>query len=401
MTLHDTTELLKKAGIGSTIGVISILLIVISVRIGISIKNSLYPPLKDPPTQAFGPLAPLQFPESIVKNNFTYTLQTLSGSLPTDLPDRLAVFPIIESAPNFLNVETAKRKVASLNLLSESGGPVPGIQLPNDPYYEWDEQRDFYRKITMNINSFDFEMTSSYLSSLTVLSGKFISDEQSAINIAVNYLNGMGLMPKDIDLTKTTTQNNPEHYVTYPQLYSIKNEGQSNVLVPATKLADAKVIRVDLYQKDVEYELTTGVKEGEGQKTPLKLPILYPNLPYSNMGFWVASGPSSAMVTEAYFTYKKIDFSPLNANGDKIDATYAIKTIDQAYAELKDGKAYIPTYWGNDNNIFITNVYLAYYLARDSKGYLMPIYVFEGKNGFFAYVSALAEATPAETTPKE
>jgi len=381
MTLHNTAVLIRRAGIGSFVGIVSILLIVILVRVGISIKNSLYPPIKDPPTQTFGVLSPIQFPKSVVDNNFTYTLRTLSGELPTDFPDRLSVFPIVKNQPNFLNLDRVKKNVASIGFVSQDGTVLPDTPLTN-PFYEWNEQKDFYRKIIFNINSFDFKMTSSYLSSLTVLSAKFISNEQDAINVALYFLNLMGLTPNDIDLTKTTTQDNPAHYVTYPELYSIKSEAQGNILVTADKLSQTQVIRVDLYQRDVEYDMNTGLTEGADQKLHLKLPILYPQLPYSTMSFWVASGPSGAMVTQAFFTHKNIDLT--NA-----DATYGIKTPEEAFAELEGGKAYIATYWGSDNNIPVTDVYLAYYLTEDTQDYLMPIYVFEGKNGFFAFVSAI------------
>lgn len=382
MTLHNTTELIKKAGTGSVVGVISIILIVILIRVGINTKDSLYPPKKDPPLQTYGPLAPIQFPKNAVNNNFTYTLNTLSGELPTNLPDRLSVFPIVESIPNFLNLDTAKKKVASLGLVSEDGTMLPEIPLTS-PYYEWDEKTGFKRKLTMNINSFDFKMTSNYITSLAVLSSQFISDEPSAINVASNFLSSTELTPSDLDLTKTTTQNNPAHYVAYPRLYSIQRGPEGSTLVQTAKLSKTQVIWVDFYQKDVEYDLNTGLTDKPGQKVHLKLPILYPNPPHSTMSFWVASGLKSAMVTQAFFTHKNINFT-------NTDATYGIKTPKEAFAEVKDGKAYIAAYDGSDNNVTITDVYLAYYLAEDSRGYLMPIYVFEGKHGFFAYVSALA-----------
>lgn len=381
MTLHDTAILVKKAGIGSIVGIISILVIVILVRVSITVWESLHPQKKYPPTQAFGPLPPLKFPPSVVSNNFTYTLHTLSGDLPTTFPDRLSVFPILQSAPNFLNLDIVKRKVGSLSFVTELGEEIPENKL-NDPYYEWYEPGGFKRHIIFNINSFDFKMTSNYLASLGVLSGRFITNEQDAISVTRSFLRSAGPMPDDVDLEKTSTKDNPVPYVTYPRLYSIQSGSEGNILVPAAKLSQTHVIRVDLYQKDVEYDLDTGVREGK--KLKLKLPILYPQPPFSTMSFWVASGPDGAMVTQAFFTHKDINFN--NA-----DSTYGIKTVEEVFAELKDGKAYIAAYGGgNDNNIIITDVYLAYYLAEDSEGYLMPIYVFEGKKGFFGYISALA-----------
>lgn len=383
MTLHDTSMLLKKAGIGSTVGISVVVLIVVLVRVGIGIKNSYYPPTKDPPTQTYGALSPLQFPESIVNNNFTYTIETITGKLPDNLPDRLSVFPITESLPNFLNLDIARKKVASLGFISENGRTaLPETQLTN-PYYEWNEPAGFKRKMKMNINSFDFEMTSDFLSSVTVTSGKFISDERGAVEIAKNFLSDGGFMPNDLDLKKTTNPDNSGNYFTFPRLYSIQTGPQGNTLVEAVKLSEAQVIRVDFYQKDVEYDMKIGLTEGKKQKTHIKLPIVYPRPPFSIMSFWVASGQNDAMVAQAFFTHKNIDFnSP--------DATYGIKNVNEAFAQLKDGKAYIARYWGNNNNILITDVYLAYYLTEDTADYLLPIYIFEGKNGFIAYLSALS-----------
>lgn len=389
MTLHDTTILLKKAGIGSAVGITSIILIVILVRVSMGIYASLNPPLKDPPKQSFGALPPIEFPKNVADNNFTYKLETTSGGLPTTLtdgstpiPDRLSVFPIVESSPNFQNLDIAKSKVASLNFTVSGGGALPEKQL-EDPYYEWDETTGFNRKIKMNINSFDFTMTSDFLSSLIPLSGQFISSEPSAIQVAQNFLSIGGFTTKDLDFTKTSTPDNPVHYVTYPKLYSIQSGPQGNTLVETTSLSKTQVIRVDFYQNDVVYDMNTGGTEGAGQKVHLKIPIIYPHPPFSIMNFLVTSGPNGAMVTQAFYTHKNIDLT--NA-----DATYAIKTADEAFTELKNGKAYIAAYYGTDNIIPIKSVYLAYYLGEDSEGYLKPIYVFEGNNGFFAYVPALA-----------
>lgn len=395
MTLHDTTELLKKSGVVSTIGVVAIIVMVILIRVGLNIYDSLNPPEKDLPTQTFGVLPPLDFPPNAADNNFTYTLQTTTGELPatfpdgsTLIPDRLNVFPIIESPPNFLNLENAKKKVANLAFISETGDTVPEIQL-TDPYYEWNEQLGFKRKIVFNINSFDFKMTSNYLSSLTVLAAKNIYDELSAIGVARGFLQSVQLVPKDLDIAKTETRNNPLHYVTYPEIYSIESGPEGNTLVRATSLSKTQVIRVDFYQKDIEYDLNTGAKDERSKKAHMKIPIVYPKPPYSTMSFWIASGKTDAMVTQAFFTHRDIDIT-------QNEATYAIKTPEEAFNELKAGKAYIAAYWGNDSNIIIKDVYLAYYFGEDSKDYLMPVYVFEGKDGFFGYVRALSEEKPEE-----
>ncbi len=72
-------------------------------------------------------------------------------------------------------------------------------------------------------------------------------------------------------------------------------------------------------------------------------------------------------------------------------STYPLKTADQAFSELKDQKAYIASYYGNNNNVSIKNVFLAFYMEDAPQDYLMPIIIFEGDNGFFAYVSAITD----------
>ena len=370
------------------IGVGVIIVIVILVRVGFMVKDALFPPVMAPPTESFGDLPPYQFPNAQSNVNLTYSLETISGDLPTTLadgktsiPDRLSIFPIIHSTPNFLNLDKVKNKVASLDFTTPDGKVLPEIQLAN-PYYEWDESGGFNRKIIFDINSFDFKMTSGYLSSLTVLSAQHISDEKSAINTAQDFLLSAGLMPNDLDIKKTEDKNYPAQYVTYPQLFSIQNNGQENTLVSTTSLSKAQAIRVDLYQKDLEYDLDIGGTEYNIPKLHVNFPIFYPHPPYSTMSFWVASGQNSAEVTQAFFTHKDIDLSDATA-------TYAIKTPAQAFKELKDGRAYIAAHNGSDNNILIKEIYLAYYIGEDSQEYVMPVYVFEGNNGFFGYVPAL------------
>ena len=237
-------------------------------------------------------------------------------------------------------------------------------------------------------------MTSEYLLSLSAFNHQFITNEQDAIKTALAFLDTAKLTPTDIDVTKTNTQNSPVDYYTFPHLYSIQTGNQSNSLIETTSLSKAQVIRVNLYQKDVEYDLNTGKSGGEANiKVHEKMPILYPNTPYSTMEFWITSDPGKAVVGEAHYIHQDVDLS--DSSG-----TYNVISPQEAYDELSNTdltkrKAYIAAYNGSDNNILIKDVYFAYYLGDEpekySQKYLMPIYVFEGSNGFFAYVSAVRD----------
>jgi hypothetical protein len=120
MTLHETTEVGKKFIIGSSFVTVGIISLVIMFRVGVLIKDVLFPPQKAPPNMVYGELPPLTFPESITKETYTYNLNTLTGNLPEDFPDRLNVFPIVQPAPNLGNLDIAKIKIQKIGLVTKT-----------------------------------------------------------------------------------------------------------------------------------------------------------------------------------------------------------------------------------------------------------------------------------------
>lgn len=376
MSLHKATEMIKKFGIGVGIGLTAIILITIFIRIGGFIIGIVVPPKVTPPNHAFEVLPSIEFPQNKVDNNFTYVIDTATGALPTNFPDRLIVYPLEDPEPNFLNLEEAKLKAQSLQFTDAENKIVPETALGNGNY-EWNDTSGIDRKLRIDTVSFNFTLTSSYLSDLKVLGAENLSNELDAIETAKNFLGNIDLYPEDIDLAKIETPRKESSYDTFPKIYTIIN----GVLVPTTSLSTARVIRVDFHQKDIEYDLDTGVKKAP--KIKMRLPIRYPNPPFSTMSFWIASGDNQADVHAANFIHNKI---LTDSKG-----TYSIKTAADAFEELKNGKAYIASFAGLDQQILISNVYLAYYLGEQKQNYLMPIIVFEGQDGFFAYVSAIKD----------
>lgn len=381
MTLHSTVELMKKAIIWGGISIGGIVVIVIFFQIGVFFKNILFPPKVEAPSRLYEALPALEFPQSATTANLTYTLNTLSGDFP-QFPDRLRVYPIVQPEPNFLNLNKVKAKVAALGFTNQAGNPSQEVALGN-ANYEWNQATNPYEKIVFNIVNFDFTLTSRYLSYLPVLNAQQLSDENSAIDTAKLFLSSIQLLPEDLDFAKTKEPPKDTHYLTRPQLFSIRN----GALVPTTSLSKAQIIRVDFYQKDIEYKMSTGKPNGAGgfEMVDIKLPIMYPKPPYSTMNFFIGSATSDSQVYAANFVHKTITFP-----GDlDPEATYDIKTPQEAFEELKNGAGYIATDPGSQSEILINNIFLAYYLGEGKQEYLMPVIVFEGENGFFAYVSAV------------
>lgn len=376
MSLHKVTETVKKIALGITVGICGAIVLTLIFRVFILIKDVVFPPKITPPNLAYGNLPPVQFPQSGLANDYIYKLNTISGQLPDNFPDRLHIYPIVQKSPNLLNLAKVKTKLKAINFVDRFGEIYAEKSLGNGQY-EWAEPTGINRKFIFDTITFDFSLSSSYLASLNVLEAQNLGNEMESIEVVRKLLLNLGLLSTDIDTTISQRIKTNQNYNTYPKIYTIR-EG---FLVPATSLSSAKVIRVDLYQKEIEYDLDTGEKKAA--KIKMKLPILYPNPPYSTMSFWIGSSQASPEVYAADFIHRDI----LTTTDQP--ATYPLKTPQEAYEELKNGKAYISSYTGFGKEIKLNNIYLAYYLGKKPQKYLMPIVVFEGENEFFAYVSAV------------
>lgn len=322
--------------------VIGILIgIFVLIKVFFIIKEIISPTPAPPPTTSFGKLPPIFFPESINKK-FTYSVDTLSGKLPT-FPDRTNVYEMEKPGPDLLAVQRANEKVASLGFSSKP-------EQLSDIQYRWTSPGPPPKSLILNVNMASFTLYSSYLTDQTVLSGTYLGDQQSALNTAREFLNALNLYPEDIDEEKTKIE-----------LFSINNE----VLGPAESLSRAKLISVSYFQKDKD-----------------EIKMVYPGGTNSPMNIVVGSGEREPQVVNARFFYQRATDE---------SATYPIKTAEQAFDELKSGKGRIVSQKGNNLSIVIKNVYLGLYSEGKQQDYLMPVVVFEGNDNFVAYVSAVTD----------
>lgn len=320
------------------LGAITIVAILV-IKIGIAIKQKLYPAPVPPPTVSFGKLEVIKFPANVTKKPLKYTLDTISSTFPV-LPDRLKVYKITPNIVSFLSLEKAQSKVSKLDFGSQKS-------LISENTYQWIDRKQLIRKISFNILSSDFIYSTSFITDPTIRSINLSQTE--AINIAKTFLEDMSSFPDDIDLTKTKTS-----------LHTIKNY----TIVPSESISKAQIIKVDFFQKDVD-----------------KLPIYYPTLS-STINLLIGDRENNPQVVEALYTHKDISTE---------FATYPIKTASEAFLELKRGKAYISSFNEKETNVFIKNMFLGYYLGKDEQKYLIPIIIFEGDNDFFAYISAVKD----------
>lgn len=340
LTLHKATEETKQAIKWSGIAIIALVVLIIFIRTLGNIKEYFYPTPPPPPTVSFGKLPEVIFPKSQVNTTFTYEIDTLTGALPA-FPDRANVNQIQFSSPNLLSVQRASERVAKVGFNS-SGTPV------SKTVYRWQTVNP-YKEILLDVVSLNFTMTSEYLTNPQLLQSRQPLRETEAIQLSQNFFSQLISLPSDVGNPTTS-------------LLSVENER----LTPATSLSKSQIIRVDFYQKDI-YDLK----------------VYYPNPPYSVIYALVSGDTFRPQIVEAKSFYHILS---------DLTATYPIKTSQEAYDQLKQGKAYIASYYGTDNHLVIKNISLGYYLGETQQEFLEPIIVFEGKDGFFAYVPAIKDS---------
>ncbi|MBP9716926.1 MAG: hypothetical protein KBD51_03200 [Candidatus Levybacteria bacterium] len=322
--------------------VIGILIgIFVLIKVFFIIKEIISPTPPPPPTVSFGKLPPIFFPESINKK-FTYSVDTLSGELPS-LPDRTKVYEMEKPGPDLLAVQRANEKVSSLGFNNKP-------EQLSDIQYRWTSPGPPAKSLVLNVNMASFTLYSPFLSDPTVLSGATLGNQEDALSTAKTFLNALGLYPEDIDDEKTEVE-----------LFSINNE----VLGPAESLSRAKLISVSYFQTDKD-----------------EVKMVYPGGTNSPMNLVIGAGEREPQVVNARFFYQR---------STEESGTYPIKTAEEAFEELKNGKGRVVNQTGDNLEIVIKNVYLGLYSEGKQQEYLMPVIVFEGNNNFMAYVSAVKD----------
>jgi hypothetical protein len=342
-TLTTVTSKTKSTLKWLSISLVYLSILFVVTKIGIAIKERLAPTPPPPPTLAFGKLPSISFPKGEIDRKLTYSLDTITGFLPT-VPYQVKVYKMEHIKPQYLALDNARRRTSNVGFRSSE------INL-SKYWYRWTNEGYPFREITLNIFSPEFTLSSPFLSD--PLAARFATNfpnQTSAINTAVEFLSGMSSFPNDIDLTRTKTLS-----------YSITD----SILTPVANISRTQVTRVDFFQQALD-----------------QLPIYYPNATTSTINLLVASIQNQQIVIGANFTYQPISKSAY---------TYPIKTSSQAFSELKAQKAYIASYFGSTTNVAIKNVSLGYYIGKEKQDYVMPIVVFEGNDGFFAYVSAVRD----------
>lgn len=300
-----------------------------------------FPKPPPPPTVAFGPLSKPFFPEKKDLPEFTFTIETPEGALPT-FATQTKVYYVPPKPPRLLTLDNAREKVAGLGFRSSPERVSQTLYKFKHP----NVLSELEINIVSGIFSISYDLTSN---------PSLINNRPPVPNVAIdsvkNYLASGDFLAEDL-LGRTSYE-------------FLRIEGQR--LVKAISLSEANLIKVNLFRKDFD-----------------KLPCMTPDPNQANVWFIVSGQIQGGnQVIAGEYHHLPVDETQF--------ATYPIKTAEQALEELKEGQGYIANLGLNeDGKVTIRRIYLAYYDSQSiDDTFLQPIVVFQGDDDFYAYVLAI------------
>lgn len=341
-TLTQTAITTRKALKYGAILLVAIFILKTAWGVGQDIWRRINPPPPPPPTVAFGKLPKLKFPEKETPE-LTYRLETIQGALPT-LSDIDRVYFMPQSPPNLLALDRAKEKARQMGFSGQSEN-IGGTN------YRWTTSTTPPTTLEMEINSGNFYLRYQYENDQELLVQKNLPTDEEAAREAKAFLQTNDLLTEDL-----ATGSAEFNYLKYTPPN----------LVPAISLSEADFVRVNLFRADLN-----GLR-------------IFPPNPKEALVSFLFSGnrERGKRIIEINYTYYPIDHNT--------SATYPLKPINTAWQELQTGEGYIANLGQNDKDITIRQIYLTYYDSEEPQTFLQPIYVFQGDNNFYGYVSAIA-----------
>ena len=344
MSLTDTAYYTRRAINWGILGVIAYILLRIFWSIFIAVFVIFFPPKAIPPNHAFGKLPTIKFPAAAPDPaKLVFQLQTIEGDVPK-ASESANVYFMPKKAPNLLALNNAQEFAGQLEF-----NPTPIQESKN--IYRFNDQEFPLRRLRYDIVSSNFIVRYAFEQDPSVFLERSFPAPDTIKQEAINMLTTYDLYNDDL------SSGSPE--VTYWKL-------NGTTLVPVGSLSQADAVRIDFFRTPIGGMKIFTASPGEA-------PV--------SLIFSGASHRKKRLLQLAY-THWPIDIQTF--------ASYGLKTSAQAWQELQSGMGYIARYPTGGDTAVIRNVYLGYYDSYEVQTYLQPVFVFEGDNGFMAYVPAIA-----------
>lgn len=337
-TLTEISIKTRKAIRYSVFGIIFIIFARILVKGGISLYKYFFPAPPPPPTVSYGKLPSIPFPASKSIDNVTFNLETVDGNLPTfDTQEYVYVMP--KPAPTLSSLEEA-------SIVAKDLGFLPTGEEVSQTIYRF-THKDAPSTLEYDISTKTFSLSYNLAedSSPTELIPPAADTAASYIR---TYLSSADIDPADLTGPVTHT------------FLKIENGN----LVEALGQSDADLVKVSLYRKAFN-----------------DLPSVTPRANESNIWFMVSGSREKAK----QFVAGEYHYFPVD---ETQSSTYPIKTTDEAWSELNNKTAYVVS-TPSSGQVTVRKIYLAYYDPGTPSDFYQPVFVFEGDDGFLAYIPAV------------
>lgn len=343
-TLTETAYYTRRTINWIILGVILYIILRIFWSTIIALWLSFFPPKPPPPNHRFGKLPALVFPKQTnPAGQLTFRLETIEGSVPK-ASDSATVYFMKKTNPDLLALNRTQVFAERLGL-----DPTPTAETKN--IFNFHDARFPLLQLRYDIVTNNFSLRYIFEQDTGLFNDRSLPTVDTAKAEATSMLQSYNLYVDDFSFGTNT--------VSFLKLAN----GQ---LIPVGSLSVADAVRVDFFRRGIGDMKLFSSNPDEG-------PVAV-----------IFSGSKNLKKRILLFSYV---YWPIDYD---TTATYALKTSAAAWQELQNGGGYIARFPKTGTMALVRNVYLGYYDSLDPQTYLQPIFIFEGDNGFLAYVPAVS-----------
>ncbi len=290
----------------------------------------------------FGKINPPEIPQSTTSAGLKFTLDTIEGA-PVTATETANVFFLPQFNPRFGYSE-------KIYLMAKSFGFDTGI-IKHKLIDKTATFTDDEKTLSIDISNFNFKFDRKVNNELFSSSRITIPSKTEIENKAIDFLKKIGRYPDE--LGKGTTD----------IIYLKYNPGNGN-FVNVDSRNIAQLVEVDFYRPNVDdFSIVT--------------PKFFNSQNYVIMLF---EGSDFQIIKSQIAFFEKSE--------DQV-GVYPVKTGDQAWTELIEGKGMVVAGTQGQENIIVKSMKLGYFDPAIYQIYLQPVYVFLGEGNFVGYVPAV------------
>ena len=305
--------------------------------------KAINPPPEPPPTVGFGPLPKIEFPTQEDSDKPTSYVLELPTAKFRQFPDRAKVFFMPSVAPSLLADELVKQKASSFMFVFQP-------EILGERTYRWTRTEGLDMSLTMDTLNYNFSLKSNFRAKPEFLINPNLPEEFEAVAKVKSLLDRADLLADDVATASG-------------KVSFIRSLGGE--LTPAASLSDSDFVRVDLNRVAVDdrYPMYTS----EGTKGIISA---------------ILTGATNTLsgVVEINNYYHPVDYEQVE--------TYPLREVKMAWKVLQAGEGFISSK-GELETAVIRDVELGYYDSEEEQGFLQPVFVFKGDEGFMGIVSAV------------